>query len=482
MVVTVLFLSISLGSGIALANCSPGVPCPSLGLCTTNCTGTGYDIYDNNSAGISAAFNGPKTGTPAPHTNKTGATTSACDGNFMNQIYSRAYMEASREVIMSEQLIHKPDSVLEYTCFDQLVNIAAHNAGTAFSESTEWEDVDLNLWVGGDHGDGDPGDRPHTHGCDDTCPDKEPEDNYNVVFPDDRLDIRLEALLFPTLKNYIDNNYSHTFMGESINIDNTLSTGSIGSNSYLCSHMSTVWDISRCIDFGEDDRFRSFKHLVESDPRTIPQSCSPGHESDDTIEAGESTTKYENTNPGGGHFEKMPSDLEATTEIAGVDVGIDIDIDPEELCPPAGGVVSGVKTGFSNDIIRIANNCDSETDDDQINAYSSFDAMELYSYMIKGAGIYMPGIETPDDKTLPAGLSLPGIITCAFPIPTGIPVITYDISNSLSGGIDTINRSYQIHLEHICPNPGCYYQPIKSPYILGAPIPPIITGLCLPIL
>ncbi len=588
-----------LWGGISYAACSPGIPC------------TGYNIYDNNSASVDAAYSGSKTGAPAPYTNTTGATTSACDGNFMNQIYARAFLEGSREVIMSEQLIHKPDSVLEYTCFDQFVNIAAHNAGTAFSENPFWQtttiewqtaDNDGTVTINNAGGVSDtdnaaaaaaaasdanavanaaenaavvaaenavaaeaaaataaadaaaanaaaaanpadatlaaeaaahstnaemtanaaaaanaaatmaaeasanaaanaaaataaannaaaqpPANNPSFSGL--------PDQIDHSVFGTERLDNILSGLLFDRLQDYIDDNFDHTFMGESTTIDNNIDTSAIGANSYACTHMSTIWDISRCADFGEDDRFRSFEHLVNFDPRTIPQSCSPGKESNDTIEIGNDGTKLENTQAGGDDLglgmmaatgvtpaiqlslNKMPIDLKVT------DVGgVNIDLDPVNKCPPAGDVVAGVNTGISNDIIRLANNCDDETNDDRLNIYSSFDIMELYSYMIKGAGIYMPGIETPDDKTLPKGLSLPGVITCALPIPTGIPVITYDISNSLSGNIDTMDRSYRIHLEHICPNAGCYYQPIKSPYIWGAPIPPIITGLCLPIL
>ncbi len=473
--IAILFLGVlSLGSNVVNAACSPGIPC------------TGYDIYTNTDAGTSTTYSGSKTGTPAPHANVTGTTTSACDGNFMNQIYSRAWLEGSREVIMSEQLIHKPDSVLEYTCFDQFVNIAAHNAGEAFSESQKWKSVELELWTAGIHKDSDAtlNDRGnHDHGsCSDgeTCPDKSekvkindtgtnslPDQTDYSVFSDERLDNILSELLFDNLQDYVDDNFDHTFMGESTTIDNNINASSIGSNSYLCSHMETIWNISKCIDFGEDDRFRSFEHLVNFDPRSIPKSCSPGKESDDSIEAGDDDTKYENISSGGGKLSAMPIDL-AVSDISGVNM----DLDPVNKCPPAGGKVAGVNTDFSNDIIRIANNCDHETDDDKLNIYSSFDIMETYTDIIKGFGIYIPGT---GNET--------GVILCSSPLPTGVPVITYNITNSISGGIDTMERTYAFHFEHICPNAGCYYQPVKLPYIWGAPIPSSVSvGVCLPVL
>ncbi len=461
--VVAIFLSVSLGSNAVLAACSPGIPC------------TGYDIYTNPNSGTDATFSGAKTGVPSPHANVTGTTTSACDGNFMNQIYSRAFLEGSREVIMSEQLIHKPDSVLEYTCFDKFINMAAHNAGAAFSESQKWQSVEIDLWTRDD--------TSTTTTINDTgATSGFPDQSEYSVFSGDRLDNVLTGFLFDILQDYIDDNFDHSFLGESLTINNDIDTSGIGSNSYLCTHMETVWNIARCIDFGEDDRFRSFEHLVNFDPRSIPQSCSPSNESSDAIEAGSDPTKYENISSGGGILNKMPIDLKVsaiTDPITGLTA--DIDLDGAGKCPPVGDVVSGVNTDFSNDIIRVANNCDHETDDDKLNMYSSFDVMRTYTDMIKGFGLYIPGVSELDLSGETSGTITPNVM-CSSPLPTGVPVITYNITNSLSGNVDTMQRSYQFHFDHICPNAGCYYQPVKVPYIWGAPIPAVGIGICLPIL
>lgn len=435
---------IVLGSGSAHAACSAGIPC------------TDYNIYTNTNAGTSNALNGLKDG-----------NSGACDGNFMNQIYSRAFMEASREVILSEQLIHKPDSVLEYTCFDEQISMMAHHGGF-FSESQKWDNVTIELWVGGEHGD-DNGDRVDTSTCSGSdCPDHtedttinddsgsgllSDQDDYSV-FEADRLDNILADLLLNNLQDYIDNNFSHTFMGEASAIDNNLSTSAIGNNTYSCSHMSTIWAISKCVDFGEDDRFRSFSHLINDDPRSIPKACSPSHVSDDTVTAGTSSTKLENTSPG-----TSPSFIMASGGLV-------------DRCPPAGSVVSGVNTGFSNDLIRLANNCDA-TSGSNINIYASFDIMDTHTDMIRAPGAYIPG----------TGNST-GVILCSKPLPTGIPIITYNIAGSLGGttGVQ-IARTYQIHYDHICPNPNCRYVPVKIPYLIGASLPSAgsLTGVCSPI-
>lgn len=59
-----------------------------------------------------------------------------CDARYWEQMSSRAWMEAQREIMQNQNLIFKPDSVLEYVCFDQFANIAAHQGGQIFTHTT----------------------------------------------------------------------------------------------------------------------------------------------------------------------------------------------------------------------------------------------------------------------------------------------------------------------------------------------------------
>ena len=47
-----------------------------------------------------------------------------CDASMHDLMRSRAWMEAQREVEVSETLILKPDSILDYSCFSDLANSA----------------------------------------------------------------------------------------------------------------------------------------------------------------------------------------------------------------------------------------------------------------------------------------------------------------------------------------------------------------------
>ncbi len=411
--------------------CSPGIPC------------TGYDIYSNPTAGTDAAFNGSRVDdATAPHDE------SACDGNFMNQIYARAHLEASREVIMGQQLIHKPDSVLEFTCFDQLLNHTAQN-GNSFSSSTTFNSRPICLET-----------------ADTPC------NTINITTPVSGTEVgdALELFLYDTLQAYVNQNFSHTFMGEATTIDNNIAGAA--ATPYGCSHMATVWEIAKCIDFAEDDRFRTFEELIAADPRSIPAACSPSNIATDAVEAGSSGTKLDNSSAA--NPDLTPAALANNTT------------DP---CPPAGGPVGGVNTGLSNDLVRVANNCD--LSNTERNAYASVDLMESYDEFIRGIGLYLPGTGTATGILF--GGSFPSFL-CMNPIPTGIPIISYDIDapgaasdfsspGSGPGGMHEINRDVFIHYDHICPNPGCFYQAVRVPYIEGSilPVPSsITTGLCVP--
>lgn len=453
-------------------SCSPGIPC------------TGYDIYNQPNANTSSAYNGGKDGSwTAPSGD---SVTTACDGNFMNQIYARAFLEAQREVMLSEQIIHKPDSVLEYTCFDQYIGLAANYIDPLFSARQNWDDHAVPLWgddnnTNVDHdGDGDPD--TVTMNDDDAAssyPDLDDQTDHSV-YEDDRYDNLLEELLIDSMAEYIDENYDHTFMGESITLDNNMNLSSLtATGSYSCAHMLAVWDIARCIDFGEDDRFRSFNTLASGDIRSIPQACSTPVASDVVTSA--PGTKLDNTSSGvdvgaslgvsvpgiplpipsipftsGGLITRMPSDA------------------PKEDCPPAGGSTGGLDTDITNDLIRLSNNCDDGSDR---NPFSSTDIMEIYDYIVKGFGTVIPGTGSP---SVP---SKAGVV-CSSPIPTGLPVLTYiHTSGFNANGLPIVNRDAFIHYDHICPNPGCYYQPVKIPYNPALPVPSesmVSVGTCLP--
>lgn len=75
------------------------MPSPSFAACIAGLPCTGYTAGDGTTAAMS--------------------TSRACDADFMNQITAKATLEAQREMIVNQVHIAKPDSVLEYSCFDE---------------------------------------------------------------------------------------------------------------------------------------------------------------------------------------------------------------------------------------------------------------------------------------------------------------------------------------------------------------------------
>ncbi len=227
----------------AMAACTPGLPC------VTNATpNTPMDNTDGPNAPGS------------PNVNKSASNT--CDADFMNQIYSRAFIEAEREVVLSQVAIRKPDSVLEYTCFDQLASLVATKAAPLFSESNEWQNVTVDISAGA----------------------LSASTILSVPPVIGRLGDTLENLVLTALVGsggaYIDENFAHDFLGgAAIGLDGDISD-TIPVN-YTCDWMATLYDFVHCVDFMSDDQFFSFSQLAALDPRALPAMCNPP---DTTIE------------------------------------------------------------------------------------------------------------------------------------------------------------------------------------------------------
>lgn len=55
-----------------------------------------------------------------------------CDPRYWDSLKAKAWLEAEREIIQNQNLIFKPDSVLEYVCFDKFVDHTAAKGGDIF--------------------------------------------------------------------------------------------------------------------------------------------------------------------------------------------------------------------------------------------------------------------------------------------------------------------------------------------------------------
>jgi len=195
---------------------------------------------------------------------------SPCDPGYYDSLEARAWLEAQREITQNQNLIYKPDSVLEYTCFDRHLYELAEHAEDMFSENTRW---------GG---------------------------NVLGANQDTHMDAALLRLVISAFDEYDQANFAHNLLGGRVRSGDGLgwidppgepdgATGlefSIESDldydapvidivdiggSYTCSVMQSVWQRAKCSNFIDsvgDDGFFTFDEYAERlDPRRFPTAC-----------------------------------------------------------------------------------------------------------------------------------------------------------------------------------------------------------------
>lgn len=190
------------------------------------------------------AFNAQSAGIFAP---------TPCDMNgYYKSLESRAWLEAQREITQNQNLIFKPDSVLEYTCFDGHLSELADHAKDMFSETNRWGSFSGNMSAA------------------------------------------LTNLIGTALSAYETANFNHSFLGGRITtwapigapvgpgVSGTgyAMSGSVSAGSYSCGVMNAVWMKAKCMDFVDNttnDGFFTFQEYASSsDKRFLPTPCSGG--------------------------------------------------------------------------------------------------------------------------------------------------------------------------------------------------------------
>lgn len=219
----------------AYAQCNPGGPClPNTG---------GYAP----GSGANNAYIGPDP-LDAP----------ACDADFLNQIYARAFMEAERENVLAQTYIRKPDSVMEYTCMDRMISQVTPDAVSLFSENTSWQSKTIPLY----HAFTAAGDSPTV---------------TLVVNPNiggsNTINQPLTDVVMRSLATFVNGSYNHDFLGGTAGIGSSIS-GGVSGGAYSCGAMLAVWDIAKCQNFpAAADTFWTFAELAAGDPRQFPTAC-----------------------------------------------------------------------------------------------------------------------------------------------------------------------------------------------------------------
>ena len=155
-----------------------------------------------------------------------------CGANYWTTLENRAWLEAEREIMQNQNLIFKPDSVLEYVCFDTMVDHVAQHAGNIFSHTNYFGE--------------------------------------DIVGSDTQFGLRnsLERAVALALRAYNEQNFSHTFLGGRA-ADSASGITGMGMNpsdhrfdgrtrlgTYACGAMSAVWQTAKCANFNGNSSFQ----------------------------------------------------------------------------------------------------------------------------------------------------------------------------------------------------------------------------------
>lgn len=176
---------------------------------------------------------------------------SPCDALYYETLSARAWLEAQREITQNQNIILKPDSVFQYTCFDRLVNELADASSNMLSETNF----------------------------------------YGNPLASGSFENALNDLVNSTLVTYVGNNFggsggsggSYSLLSghtSALGIShNPALVGSGTSSPYSCDIMSRVWQAAKCINFvtnSTTDGFYTFQEYSGAlDKRHLPASCTP---------------------------------------------------------------------------------------------------------------------------------------------------------------------------------------------------------------
>lgn len=158
-----------------------------------------------------------------------------CDTDVWTTMTDRARLETEREIMQNQNLIFKPDSVLQYTCFDNFASHAANEIGDLFTHTAYWGAIIIPK----------------------AGPNGMPAAITNVVLS--------------SLGTYLNSSFNYSLLGgrgASLSLPSPTPLASATAGSYSCGVMANVWQAAKCLDFmhtsgfANTDGYYPFKNLA----------------------------------------------------------------------------------------------------------------------------------------------------------------------------------------------------------------------------
>ena len=193
------------------------------------------------------------------------SATLGCDPDTYVEHANRALLQGQRETLALESFITKGDSVLEYTCFNEMMEpIVADQIAPIFSESEKWVARPVELVTS-----------------------RTEMTEIDFTLGPDSMNEALEGSVIEQAMLYMDSSFGHTFLGGTLPAD-------ITAPGVPCPVMGDVWHEAKSKNFylpdldgaevPKPDLFMTFPELQNTDTRTHPEPTDDSRITDEMLE------------------------------------------------------------------------------------------------------------------------------------------------------------------------------------------------------
>ena len=194
---------------------------------------------------------------PKPTEGQEPQELSGCATDTWTAMVNQAVMETRREDLLNKRFIIKPDSVLQYSCFDKTIAKAKSTSSIFSGTQSRWVNEEVDLI----------GKKVTVKIYEkDQVPGVEQPYRINLLQPN-TLEESLSLVVDESFSSYINNQFNHPVLAGTTEMNN---------QGDLCVDMSQIWKAAKCKHFDGTEVFYTFEDLTTTDPREFPPNMKCG--------------------------------------------------------------------------------------------------------------------------------------------------------------------------------------------------------------
>ncbi len=180
------------------------------------------------------------------------AKLSGCATDTWTAMVNQAVLESRRKTAMDKSFIVKSDSVLQYSCFGDILTKTTGIIDPIFTSSDYWANKEVDIL-----GDDKPKIEIYKQNSD-------TEPGYFIDFlSQNSLEESLVLVVDGAFKNYINSQFNHPYLS------GTAPTG--GGGLEPCANMAQIWKAAMCKNLDATIPFPTFEQMAAgNDPRVFP--------------------------------------------------------------------------------------------------------------------------------------------------------------------------------------------------------------------